>query len=126
MIRRRNRLAVERVWYRSDMSLSHSSRRAMVAVLLVILAALAPCLDMILFGMHEHVAAATAFDPQLRAPADRIDPLGPHHCELSASPAERSISPVVSAPSPFVWIVSAPLAPTPHATPFVPLPPPRA
>ncbi len=112
------------MWYLSAMSLGHSSKWAMVADLLAILAALAPGFDMVLFGPHEHVAEARAFEAQL-APADPIDPAGPHHCELSASPAERSDAPVVAALSPLAWIVSDPLAPTPHATPFVPLTPPR-
>ena len=97
----------------------------MVAVLLAILAALAPCLDMALFGPHEHVAAATAFEVQLRAPADPIAPSGPYHCELCASPAERAAAPVVAAPGQFAWILSDPLAPTSHTTPFVLLAPPR-
>ena len=112
------------VWYLPDMSLGHSSRGATIGVLLAILAAFAPGFDMVLFGPHEHVAEARAFEAQ-PAPADPIDPPGPHHCELSASPAERSGAPVVAALRPLAWIVSDPLASTPHATPFVPLTPPR-
>jgi hypothetical protein len=98
----------------------------MVAVLLAILAALAPCYDMVLFGPHEHVAAATASEAQLRASADPIAPSGPYHCELCASPAERAIAPVVAAPGCFAWTLSDPLAPPPHAPPFALLAPPRA
>lgn len=100
---------------------------ATLIAVLAVLAAVASPVDALVFGPHDHVAAATN-----TGTADTITSTGdttsqmPHHCELSINPAERVTRVALPLPLPLSETLAEPILLSAYDTPFGLFPPPRA
>jgi hypothetical protein len=105
---------------------SHRWAVAVFIALLAVLAAVAPTVDAIVFGVHDHVATGAAGGGQVLAgPAD-AGPITTHHCELSTNPAARRPDCFFAEPALGAWTLTEPNLPSVHDVPFAPSAPPRA
>jgi hypothetical protein len=91
----------------------------------VVLAVAGPTLDVLLFGLHEHVAAAAHAKGE-RAPVNDLDGHARHHCDLGMNPAEVAPALELIAPLPTGESPAESLFSTVASRPFVPFTPPRA
>ena len=108
------------------MSTDRAGRLILFAVCLVVFLAVAgPTLDVLLFGLHEHVAAAAHTKGESR-PVNDLDGHARHHCDLGMNPAE--VAPVLEliAPLRATESLAEPLFSAVASRPFVPFTPPRA
>src|SRR5262245_23018955 len=100
---------------------------ALFVGVLALLAAVGPTVDALVFGLHDHVVEfPRSASGQVLNPVGNAHTTTPHHCELSANPAERAAHAVLAAPSVIAWMVTEPSLPTLRGTPFAPSAPPRA
>jgi len=106
---------------------THPGRRPLLLAvsLVVFLAVAGPTLDVLLFGIHEHVAA-TAHTQGERRPLNDLDGHARHHCDLGMNPAEVAPALELIAPLPATAPLTEPLFSTVASRPFVPFTPPRA
>jgi hypothetical protein len=106
---------------------THQGRRALLLAVftVVFLAVAGPTLDVLLFGLHEHVAAAAHAKGE-SAPVNDLDGPARHHCDIGMNPAE--VAPVFEliAPLPAAESPAEPLFSALASRPFVPYTPPRA
>lgn len=104
---------------------SRGRLRVVLVFSAVLLLMLAPAIDSVAFGLHEHVVAPER-SSNLSGPGDTQSPTLSHHCELSASGADLVSVVTVPALVRLALVTLEQRVAAPPHRPFVPLTPPRA
>jgi hypothetical protein len=95
-----------------------------VLCVVVFLAAVGSTVDVLAFGIHDHLAGAEQERHDAK-PARGTDGHGQHHCDLQVNPGEVAPRVELVRPMPASDVAAEPSLPVPASLPFLPFTPPR-